>query len=204
MDKYGIQLHEIQLVLNEINAKLDKQSHSDLLTRLENLEKSVKTQHLKLDALSSLDLPAVINAPTAPTTVRVATKEARAANVAPSTGNETPTNNASNTTVVKAAAGTKQFPSIVEFFKHMWVTDRPRLVEKSIINDELINKVKEEKKSELDKKSKNDVILQSTLARFIYRELSEDQKNILRSLQAEYKNDVNKSEAQEIVLEPDA
>ena len=194
MDKYSAQLDEIKLTLLELKAIMSKQSQDELIKRLEKLEVSVKTQHVKLDALSSLDLPTTINVPVAPTSVRVAggstagvEKEPRAANVA-----------ADDSTTGSAP---KSFASVVEFFKHMWMTDTAKLLERNVLTQEYIENIMTENKEALDKKSKNDIVLQKAIASALYKKLTPGAKEIVKSIQVEYTSNLNKANAKEIVLD---
>jgi hypothetical protein len=203
MDKINAQLAELLIRVTEIQTSMKKAEADAIMDRISKLEQNTerlmagsqiietytKNLNIKFDSATSVDIPAIINPPTGPTTVRVAGGEDEKAQPQ------------ADATVAAATAGgeplKQKFTNIIDFFKHMWVTDKQILFDKKIITEELVKKATDENQDKA-KKSKNDIVLQKSIAATVWKYVAQPQRDIVKSMKSQYENNVNKANSIEI------
>lgn len=191
--KLSTQLEDLALNVGDIKEMLTKQRDDELLKRLTALEESVKEQHLKLDAINAIDINPTIVAPQAPGSVRVsgATKtKKRDDNIDDAPIQEE--------IVVKED---KQFSTITEYFKHLWMTNRDLLYERGVLTKEFYEKTYEDNRDKFEKKKKNEVVLQKSVAFQLWKTLPQASKDIVKAIKNQSANDLQKKNSTEIVEE---
>lgn len=190
--KLSIQIEEVNTTVQEMKTAAEKRSETELLRRLEKIEESVRSQSLKIDTLSAIDITPTVVVPNPPAAVRIAgdiKEDPKAA--APDTKED-----------AKAVAGaSKETPkylgNITEFFKHLWSVDQKVLYSKGVITEEDMKKIQEENKSKLDKK-KNELVKANSLAFTIWRSLPDAKKEIVYALKVQYAADYRKKASVDI------
>ena len=189
--KLSSQLDEIRLDVGEIKETITKQRNDALLERLGKLETSMRDQHIKLDALNALNINPTIEAPR-PAAVRVA--GAKKKDEKKDEKDENPAVEADPEPVDDL----QQFSTITEYFKHVWVTQRPKLFEKGVYSQKEYDDLYAANKEAFDKKKKNELLLQKSIAFKIWRSLDDDRKAIVKSMKNQNANDINKNASKEV------
>lgn len=194
--KISTQMEGIGLAVDEIKETLSKQRDSELARRLERLESSMKDQHIKLDALNAIDINPTLVVPTAPAAVRVA--GAKSAVVAKKREDNLPVDEPQDVVDSKPDE-LKTFSNITEYFKFLWTVKRDLLYEKGVLTKEDYEKIYEDNKEKFDKKKKNEIILQKSIAFQIWKVLPQPAKDIVYAMKNQNINDVQKNNSTEII-----
>ena len=205
--KLSTQLEEIGLKVAETNEIIMKQKNEELLKRLERLEASMKDQHLKLDAMNAIDINPTIHVANGPVTARVApakkvAKVKKEDNVQVEADEEV-VDDTKAVDDVKAADEPKPFSNITEYFKHLWITQRELLYEKGVLTKEEYEKIYEDNKDKFDKKKKNELVLQKSVAFQIWKTIKLEKKDIVKAMKDQNTKDIQKKNSQEIDEEVD-
>lgn len=189
--KLSTQINEMHLCIRELSETVSRQQNGELMARLERVELSLKDQNLKLDSLSAVDIIPNIVMASGPTTVKVAGAKSKEKDAEPAVA----------TTAATPATTEKQFTNITEFFKHLWCNSRELLFEKDVLTQEEFDKIYEENKEKLEKKKKNELVMQKSIAFTVWRALDQSKKDIVYALKNQNANDVQKKKSHDITEE---
>lgn len=197
--KLSTQQEEILTQLTVISETITKQRTDALLDRIAKLEQSMKEQHVKLDALNSIDINPTIEAPR-PATVRVAGGKKKAEE-------EDKKEKKADADEDKAKEEDAEDPlsfsggNITEYFKFLWIRHREIIYEKAIYSEKEYEKLLVDNKDEFDKKKKNELVLQKAIAYKIWRGLAKDKQEVVRAMKNQNANDLNKKASKDIEAE---
>lgn len=191
--KIATQIEGLSLTVDEIKETLAKQRDSELAKRLDKLEASMKDQHIKLDALNAIDINPTLVVPAAPAAVRVAGAKAV----------KKREDNVDEPVEAVVPDDSSQFSNITSYFKYLWTVKRDLLFEKGVITQEMIDKIYEDNKDKFDKKKKNDLVLQKSIAFQVWKALPKASKDIVYAMKNQNSNEVQKQNSTEIVENDD-
>jgi hypothetical protein len=185
-------LEELTLNVVAIKETLAKQNNDLLTKRLDSLDAAIKDQHLKLDTLNAVDLGSVAVTPQV--------KPKKTATAAKKDNIELDVE-----AVAEPAVEPTTFTNVVEYFRHMWVYKRDVLYAKNVLSQAEYEKVYKENKDKIEKnkKNKNDITLQRSIAYQIWKTLKKDSKDIVVAMKNQNSNDIQKNNSHEIDEEID-
>lgn len=196
INKLSLQVEQLALVAVEIREMLIKQKNDEFLRRIELIEKELKSHGIKLDALNAIDISPTILAPTAPTTVKVATKAQKK-----EIEDEKVEAHEKVEEKVAEVEEPTSFSNIADYFKYLWVYKRDLIYSKNVYSEEEYTKFMEENKDTAPKKKTNEITLQKSIGFKIWKSLSTERRNIVYAMKDQHTTNIKKKSSTEIVEE---